>query len=119
MDRVKSLRQKKADGSYTSPISLGTDGILVDMASGLDSEQEFKLGGNHDTVIEEQNNITTIIETYKALNNATITYIVETTINEVNNTITTVLKKNGITIRSKTINITVDGIETTIQEGLT
>ncbi len=85
MDRIKGLRQKQSDSSYNSLIPFGTDGVLVDMLSGLDNEQEIKLGGNHTSVITEVNATTTsIVETYKALDNTTVTYVVETTIVENN-----------------------------------
>ena len=122
MDRIKGLRQKRSDSSYNSLVPFGTDGILVDMLSGLDNEQEFKLGGNHDSVITEVNDTTTtIVETYKALNNSTVTYVVETTIVENNDSSTSItisLKRGGTTLNSKTITIPADDTVIEIEEEL-
>lgn len=123
MDRIKGLRQKQSDSSYNSLIPFGTDGVLVDMLSGLDNEQEIKLGGNHTSVITEVNATTTsIVETYKALDNTTVTYVVETTIVEKNDSstnITIVLKQNGTVINSKSIVIPAeDGAILEIEEEL-
>ena len=123
MDRIKGLRQKQSDSSYNSLIPFGTDGVLVDMLSGLDNEQEIKLGGNHTSIITEVNATTTsIVETYKALDNTTVTYVVETTIVENNDSstnITIVLKQNGTIINSKSIVIPAeDGAILEIEEEL-
>lgn len=122
MDRIKGLRQKRSDSSYNSLVPFGTDGILVDMLSGLDNEQEFKLGGNHDSVITEVNDTTTtIVETYKALDNSTVTYVVETTIVENNDSSTSItisLKRGGTTLNSKTITIPADDTVIEIEEEL-
>ena len=123
MDRIKGLRQKQSDSSYNSLIPFGTDGVLVDMLSGLDNEQEIKLGGNHTSVITEVNATTTsIVETYKALDNTTVTYVVETTIVENHDSstnITIVLKQNGTIINSKSIVIPAeDGAILEIEEEL-
>ena len=93
------------------------------MLSGLDNEQEIKLGGNHTSVITEVNATTTsIVETYKALDNTTVTYVVETTIVENNDSstnITIVLKQNGTVINSKSIVIPAeDGAILEIEEEL-
>ena len=123
MDRIKGLRQKQSDSSYNSLIPFGTDGVLVDMLSGLDNEQELKLGGNHTSVITEVNATTTsIVETYKALDNTTVTYVVETTIVENNDSstdITISLKQNDVIIKSKSIVIPAeDGAILEIEEEL-
>lgn len=123
MDRIKGLRQKQSDSSYNSLIPFGTDGVLVDMLSGLDNEQELKLGGNHTSVITEVNATTTsIVETYKALDNTTATYVVETTIVENNDSstdITISLKQNDVVIKSKSIVIPAeDGAILEIEEEL-
>lgn len=122
MDRIKGLRQKQSDSSYTSLVPFGTDGILVDMLSGLDNEQEFKLGGNHTSVITEvDDTTTTIVETYKASDNSTVTYVVETTITENNDSstsITVTLKRGGVTLNSKTIIIPADDVTMEIEEEL-
>ena len=86
--KIKGFRQKQLDGSFSSFKPFGTDGILVDMLSGLDNEQELKLGGNHSsTIVESINNknepVTTVTEIFK--NNetpASIIYILITEITE-------------------------------------
>lgn len=62
--RIKQIRQKSSSG-YLTGIPLGADGLLVDMLSGLDLEEELRLGGNHyveivDTEVNEQ--VTTTIK---------------------------------------------------------
>lgn len=122
MDRIKGLRQKQSDSSYNSLVPFGTDGILVDMLSGLDNEQEFKLGGNHTSVITEvDDTTTTIVETYKALDNSTVTYVVETTVtenNDLSTSITVTLKRGGAILNSKTITIPADDVTMEIEEEL-
>ena len=53
MERVKGLHKKTTASSFGPLVPIGTDGTLVDMLSGLDNEQELKLGGNHVTEISE------------------------------------------------------------------
>lgn len=97
--KIKGFRQKQSDGSFGSFKPFGTDGILIDMLSGLDNEQELKLGGNHSSTIVESINdqnepVTTITEFFKDNNTpAIVTYILITTITEhEDNTITIVCK---------------------------
>ena len=120
MDRIKGLRQKKPDNSFAALVPFGTDGLLVDMLSGLDNEQELKLGGNHSSVITEvDENTTTVVETYKELDNTTETYKVETSVVENQDgstTVTSVLKKAGVVLRTKTITIPADAASITIGE---
>lgn len=52
LKRIKQIRQKTGDQNFTS-IPLGVDGLLVDMMSNLDLEEELKLGGNHEVVITQ------------------------------------------------------------------
>ena len=93
--RIKALRKKQANGSFTGLVPFGTDGTLVDMLSGLDNEQEIKLGGNHTSTIVESvvqdENVTTITERYKAIDNTTVRYSVVTTITEHNDGSTTIV----------------------------
>ncbi len=121
MDRIKGLRKKSVD-SFDNLIPFGTDGTLVDMLSGLDNEQELKLGGNHSSVITEVSaSETTIVETYYALDGATVIYTVETDIVENQNgstAITMVLKKAGVVLNEKTITIPADAATMTIGEVL-
>ena len=44
--RIKQIRPKTSTG-FGNAISLGVDGFLTDMVSGLDLEQELRIGGNH------------------------------------------------------------------------
>ena len=87
-----------------------------------DNEQEFKLGGNHTSVITEvDDTTTTIVETYKASDNSTVTYVVETTVTENNDSstsITVALKRGGVVINSKTIVIPADDVTMEIEEEL-
>ena len=117
MERVKNLRKKITPNSFGDPIPIGTDGILVDMLSGLDNEQELKLGGNHIADISEDGNITTIIEQYCKNDVAkTIVYTVKTVVvdNEDNSTTITVEIYNGNStavadkLNTKIINIPVE-----------
>lgn len=62
--RIKQIRQKDNNNNYSTPIPLGADGFLVDMFSGLDLEEELKLGSNHYVEIEERENVTIIKEWY-------------------------------------------------------
>lgn len=63
-ERVKSISKKEISG-FSTPIPIGTDGLLVDMLSGLDLEEENKLGNNHSaTITEIDDNTTQIIEQY-------------------------------------------------------
>lgn len=70
--RNKGFRQrisKTGNHQYGDFIPFGTDGLLVDMDSDLDLEQELKLGGKHLSHIEESvdqlgNPTTTITENY-------------------------------------------------------
>lgn len=62
--RIKQIR-KRSNGSFpTTGIPIGTDGILVDMISQLDLEEEIRLGGNHYVDIVETNTATIIKEWY-------------------------------------------------------
>lgn len=80
-ERIKQIRKKKSNGYSSYPI--GSDGQYVDMSSGLDLEEELKLGGNHQVEIVEnkEENKTQIVEYY--LDNSaeeSIVYTVKTTI---------------------------------------
>lgn len=62
--RIKQIRKKEING-FGAPVPLGTDGLLVDMLSGLDLEEELKLGNNHSaTITQIDNNTTQIKEQY-------------------------------------------------------
>ena len=66
LQRVKQIRRKNSNnaGDYSLPIPIGTDGLLVDMLSGLDLEQDIRLGGNHYVEVNESEYETQIIEWY-------------------------------------------------------
>ena len=83
MERVKGLHKKTTASSFGPLVPIGTDGTLVDMLSGLDNEQELKLGGNHIAEISEDGNSTTIIEQYCKNDAAkTIVYTVKTIVTD-------------------------------------
>lgn len=63
--RVKGMRRKTSSSTFGNFVPFGTDGIFTDMASGLDLEQELKLGGNQQvTITEPDEDSTLIVETY-------------------------------------------------------
>lgn len=64
--KIKGLKIKGQGGLFGGFKPFGTDGLLVDMASSLDLEQELKLGGNHNTKIIQiaEDKIALIIEKY-------------------------------------------------------
>ena len=130
--KVKGFRQKQLDGSYSNFTPFGTDGILVDMLSGLDNEQELKLGGNHDaTIIESVNasdeKVTTITELFKDNSlEPVIKYSLITEITEHEDTSTTIICSlytedniNSTPLHVKTITIPATGTTNfTIEEVL-
>ena len=93
-NRIKGL-YKKQSGSFGQYKPFGTDGTLVDMLSGLDNEQELKLGGNHTSTIVEsivnEENVTTITERYKDRANNIVQYTLVTVITEHNDNSTTIV----------------------------
>lgn len=52
MSKIKQIRQR-TDNGFGQGIPLGADGINIDMSSGLNLEEELKLGGNHYIEISE------------------------------------------------------------------
>lgn len=127
MDRIKGIRQKTGQNTYAPLVPFGTDAILVDFLSGLDLEQQLKIGGNHTTsIIENNENQTTVTEKYYNQNgvaNANVTYTVKTVIIQNNNTTTitiSIYEGNQTTtvLRSKTITITDNATTSTVQEVL-
>lgn len=63
LGRIKQIRPK-TNGGFGTSIPLGVDGLLTDMVSGLDLEEELKLGGNHYVQIYETTTSTIIKEWY-------------------------------------------------------
>lgn len=64
---IRGSRQKLGTGSYSDLIPFGTYGKYIDMLSGLDLEQELKLGGATDVHINNNDDgSTTITENYAA-----------------------------------------------------
>lgn len=61
--RIKQIRQKTFNNGFL-PIPFGADGNFIDMFSGLDLEEELKIGGNHYVQIESGEFDTTIVEYY-------------------------------------------------------
>lgn len=123
-DRIKGLRQKNSQGTFNPLVPFGTDGIFVDMVSGLDNEQELKIGGNHSsTIVENQDGSTEITEIFKDVNNSIITYTLVTAIIEQQDgstEITSTLKQGNTetVLRSKTITIPADSNNIVIGEVL-
>ena len=63
--KIKSVRQKIGNNEFDLPISLGADGKNVDMESGLDLEEEFKMGGVSDVdITEDELGATIIVERF-------------------------------------------------------
>ena len=105
MGKIKSIRQKSSnDNTFSAPIPFGADGVNIDMTSGLNLEEQFKLGGleNH----QISNDGTTISSTYRNNNENdniinTITYTITEDVST-GTTITAVLKDStGNVIRTK------------------
>ena len=129
--RIKGLRKKGSDNAFGDFVPFGTDGTLVDMLSGLDNEQELKLGGNHRVNIEESTvdgrNITTITEEYLDKNNTDIQYSVITEIvsNDDGSTMITSSLYSGSGLNADLLNVKTTTIPTngesnfTIREVLT
>lgn len=61
--RIKQIRKRTGTKQYSS-VPIGTNGILVDMLSELDLEEEIKLGGNHYVDIIQTDTATEIREWY-------------------------------------------------------
>ena len=105
-ERIKSISKKDISG-FSDPIPFGTDGLLVDMLSGLDLEEENKLGNNHYVEIED-----------KKENNQEVTYIKEyyLDIPKGNNTIAN-LDNNNHMLYSVSIKITDNDINMILYKG--
>lgn len=63
LKRIKQIR-KKTNSGYSESIPIGTQGLLVDMISQLDLEEQIRLGGNHYTSIFQTSLSTDIKEWY-------------------------------------------------------
>lgn len=61
--RIKQIRTR-SNSDFPTGVPIGTDGILVDMLSELDLEEEIRLGGNHYVDIVQTNTATEIREWY-------------------------------------------------------
>lgn len=65
LKRIKQIRQKTNNQSKPfNSIPLGVDGLLVDMMSNLDLEQDLKIGSNHYVQIQERDEEETLIKEY-------------------------------------------------------
>lgn len=62
-ERIKQIRPRTG-GSFSTGIPIGTDGLLVDMVSQLDLEEEIRLGGNHYVDMYQTDTETVIKEWY-------------------------------------------------------
>ena len=61
--RIKQIRTRSG-ADFPTGVPIGTDGILVDMLSELDLEEEIRLGGNHYVDIVQTDTATEIREWY-------------------------------------------------------
>lgn len=124
MSKIKQIKQKTNGTFPNQGIPLGADGINIDMSSGLNLEEEFIIGGNHSITIteDEEDNSFKIIESYKDKQNETLIYQTTTDIKENQNTTTITVDMfdyiNNIPSHYKTISITENDGNTTIQEGI-
>ena len=93
MNRIKGLKQKQGNNSFSDLIPFGTDGNLVDMSSGLNIEEELKLGGNHDVSISSDPSTqrTTVTEFYYDKTGDTVQYIIESVIDSSNSDSTSII----------------------------
>lgn len=64
LGRVKQIKPRQGGSFPDSGIPIGTDGLLVDMISQLDLEEEIRLGGNHYVDISQTKTSTVIREWY-------------------------------------------------------
>ncbi len=62
--RIKQIRPRQQGSFPLSGIPIGTDGLLVDMISQLDLEEELRLGGNHYVDVDQKEDSTIIKEWY-------------------------------------------------------
>ncbi len=93
-DKIKSLRQKEDNNTYSSPIPIGANGINVDMLSTNNLEEEFHLGSPCVTnfTTDAQGNMT-ITEEYKINDSQNKDYYVMITTFEVQNNETIIIQK--------------------------
>ena len=96
MQRIKGFRKKGASNNYNALIPFGSDGILIDMLSGLHLEYELVIGGKRNSTIVE--NSTNIIFTNQYYNNS----------GAIQYTLTTTIPQTAITATSGTVNIIID-----------
>ena len=61
--RIKQIRTRSG-ADFPTGVPIGTDGILVDMLSELDLEEEIRLGGNHYVDVVQTSTATEIREWY-------------------------------------------------------
>lgn len=130
--RIKQIRQKNSSGTYpTKGIPLGVDGLLVDMLSSLDLEEELRLGNDHYVEIQDNDDTTVIKEWYftekkgnrtiaQMKSTGLITYSTQITITD--QTIAMILYEGDISnnkrLHTKNITITENTTLTTIDEGV-
>ncbi len=132
--RIKQIRLKENNDFFAIPI--GVDGLLVDMLSQLDLEEELKLGGNHYTSITQSENTTLITEWYLSqpmedsvnINQNKVTHTCKISIieNDLNDTIITIKLYQGLykennnnkLLHTKTISIGTSNDQIIINEKL-
>lgn len=76
LKRIKQIRPK-TNGGFDTVYPLGVDGLLTDMVSGLDLQQELTIGGNHYVEINQTNTAVEIKQWYfsQAMGNNTLDYM--------------------------------------------
>lgn len=94
--RIKGFYQKP----YTTFHPFGTDGQLIDMLSGLNLEEQLKIGFVPDNIQIIDGESFTVIQTYKYKdkNNNDVIYSVVSTTTQLTNNLLTELQENGIDI---------------------
>ena len=120
--RVKGYR-KKAETGYEAFIPFGSDGEFIDILSGLNLEEEMRLGGRRDVGFSENTNGTiTVTETYYNASNTQIYRVVTTlssgAITSGSGTVTVDLYTGTSSTRTKRKTITVSASGNTNTEAL-
>lgn len=89
---VKGFRQKQDNNTFTEKINFSSDSKFINTFSGLNLEEELKLGGLNTVGIIEENGVILILETAKSSPLSSGHYNITTAIKEKTNNITFILK---------------------------
>lgn len=119
--RVKGYR-KKAETGYEAFIPFGSDGEFIDILSGLNLEEEMRLGGRRNVSFSENDNTITVTETYYNADGTQIYRVVTTlssgAITSGSGTVTVDLYTGTSSTRTKRKTITVSASGNTNTEAL-